>query len=239
MHRNLFAIVVPVLLVCAGVLAATEVPTAETESTVPELITFHDVIYEIWHTAYPAKDVAMLRSMVKDVDAGAAKVVNAPLPGILRDKEAKWQEGITEFKKTVEAYDTAAAGKDDQALLDAAEALHANFEMLVRIIRPVTKEVDAFHKELYIVYHKYLPEKKLDDIKKASAVLLAKAEAIKPESLSPRLQAKSEAFKSAAATLLDECKKLVEITQKGTEEEISKGVDIVHTAYQALEQVFD
>ncbi|MCJ7553795.1 MAG: hypothetical protein MUO34_07915, partial [Ignavibacteriaceae bacterium] len=33
---------------------------SETSADVPELFSFHDVIYPIWHTAFPNKDIEML-----------------------------------------------------------------------------------------------------------------------------------------------------------------------------------
>ena len=138
------------LAICLIVLAAAAVPALaqETESAVPELTAFHEVIYPIWHTAYPDKDIAMLKSLVPQVNELAAKVFAAQLPGILRDKQVKFDAGLAEFRMSVEAYNAAAKGTDDKAMLDAAEILHAKYEMLVRILRPVLKEMDDFHKVL-------------------------------------------------------------------------------------------
>jgi hypothetical protein len=91
------------IVVCLLVLAAAPVPAIaqETESAVPELAAFHEVIYPIWHTAYPDKDIAMLKSLVPQVNELAAKVFSAQLPGILRDKQAKYDAGLAEFRKSV------------------------------------------------------------------------------------------------------------------------------------------
>ncbi len=155
MKANRYVAVMLVLVAAAAVPALAQ----ETESAVPELAAFHEVIYPIWHTAYPAKDIAMLKSLVPQVNELAGKVFAAKLPGILRDKQAKYDAGLAEFRKSVEAYNAAAKGTDDKALLDAAEVMHAKYEMLVRAIRPVLKEMDEFHKALYVVYHKDLPAK--------------------------------------------------------------------------------
>lgn len=199
----------------------------------------HEVIYPIWHDAYPNKDVAALRGFVGEVETLAGKVLAAELPGILRDKEAKWSEGLAEFKKAVETYKAAAAGTDDQALLDAAELLHARYEMLVRAIRPVLKEVNEFHKALYVVYHKYLPDKKYDEIQAVAADLMLKAEAVTQATLSKRLEPKTDAFKAAAGKLLEATQKLEVACASGSGTDIEKAVELVHSAYQALEIVFD
>jgi hypothetical protein len=146
---------------------------------------------------------------------------------------------LAEFNLAVDAYRKAVAGTDDQALLDAAELLHMRYEMTFRAIRPVAKEVDAFHKVLYVVFHKYLPEKKLADICAAAPDLVAKAEAITKATLSKRLEAKTEAFQAAAAKLLAETKLLEAAGKACLEKDIVALVDTVHGAYQALEKVFD
>ena len=221
------------------VLPAEQIPDPETESTVVELVEFHEVIYPIWHTAFPAKDYAALRGFLPAIEAGMARINAAVLPGILREKKQAWESGLAELNKAVEAYKKAAAGYDDQPLLDAAELLHMRFEMLVRAIRPVAREVDAYHKVLYVIYHKYLPEKKYAEICGVAADLVANAEAITKATLSKRLEAKTEAFQAAAAKLLAETKLLEAAGKTCLEKEILSLVEKVHTAYQDLEKVFD
>ncbi len=228
------------LLFVMVVAAGAQAPEAqETESKVPALTEFHEIIYPIWHTAYPDKDYAALRSYVPEVQRLAEKVYTAKLPGILRDKQAKWDEALKELRKSVDAYVAAAAGTDDAALLDAAEVLHARYEMMVRTIRPVLREVDAFHKTLYVVYHKYLPNDDFAKIVEVSAEMLSRAEAITKASLPKRLEERTQAFNAASQELHEATKALVEIGKEGEGEAISAAVETVHTKYQALEKIFD
>ena len=223
------------------VLAAAAVPAIaqETESAVPELTAFHEVIYPIWHTAYPEKDIAMLKSLAPQVNELAAKVFAAQLPGILRDKQAKYDAGLAEFRKSVEAYNAAAKGADDKAMLDAAEVLHAKYEMLVRILRPVLKEMDDFHKVLYIVFHKDLPDKKWDNIRAAAPELKAKAEAVTLAKLSTRLEPKAASFKASAAELVKAASALAALGAESKGEAIEEAVLKLHTRYQELEKIFE
>ncbi|MCU0236823.1 MAG: hypothetical protein MUC72_07030 [Acidobacteria bacterium] len=168
-----------------------------------------------------------------------ARINAAVLPGILRDKKVAWDKALAEFNKAVAAYKAAVDGTNDQALLDAAELLHMRFEMQVRVIRPVAREVDAYHKVLYVVFHKYLPERKFADICAVAPDMAVKAEAITRATLSRRLEARIEAFQSAAARLLAETKLLEAAGKACLEKDIVALVDTVHSAYQALEKVFD
>ena len=229
------------LAVSLCLIAAATLPafTQETESAVPELSAFHEVIYPIWHTAYPEKDIAMLKSLVPQVNELAAKVFAAKLPGILREKQAKYDAGLAEFRKSVEAYNAAAKGADDKAMLDAAEALHAKYEALVRAIRPVLAEMDAFHKVLYVVYHKDLPDKKWDNIRAAAPDLKAKAEAVTQAKLSARLEPKKDAFNAAAAGLVEAASALAALGREADGAAVEAAVLKLHTSYQALEKIFD
>ncbi|MHB8094963.1 MAG: PIN domain-containing protein [Candidatus Aminicenantales bacterium] len=211
----------------------------ETESAVPELEAMHEVIYPIWHTAYPEKDIAALKGFVPEIDRLAAGVLAARLPGILRDKEARWQAALAEFRETVDAYRRAAGGGDDSGLLAAAENLHGAYEMLVRTIRPVLAEVDEFHKILYVVYHKDLPDKKYAVIETASRELVVRAEAVLKAKLPPRLAGKSGAFQTASEDLLEAARELEEVCRKGDQPAVEGAVLDLHAKYQSLEKVFD
>jgi hypothetical protein len=211
----------------------------EIESSVPELEAFHEIIYPIWHTAYPEKDISALKGFVPEINKLAGRIFEAKLPGILRDKEGKWQAGLAEFKKSVEAYNAAAKAADDQALLNAAEVLHARYEMLVRTIRPVLKEIDDFHKALYVVFHRSLPDKNFAEIKAVSGDLASKAETVTKATLSKRLEAKSAAFQAASADLLMAARELETACRGEDNAAIESAVLTLHTKYQALEKIFD
>jgi predicted lipoprotein len=230
-----------ILLIAAGFMAAAPLnPQAqETESTVPQLVAFHDIIYPIWHTSYPEKNYADLRSYVPQIKSLAEKLYAAPLPGILRDKEAKWKQGLAELRKAVDDYAAAASGTEDEALLQAAEVLHAKYEMLVRITRPILKEMDDFHKVLYVVYHKDLPNKDYGKIKAAAPELMTKAEAIMKATLPARLESRKEQFRAAASALYESAKALAVTVETQTGEPVDAAVENVHAKYQDLVRVFD
>jgi hypothetical protein len=240
MKKRVFSAYLVWLLIAA---AAPVFPQAaqpqETESAVPELSAFHDIIYPIWHTAYPEKDCAALRSYAPEVKRLAENVYSAKLPGILRDKQARWDNSLAELRVAVDAYMSAAAGTDNAALLAAAEDLHARYEMAVRTVRPVLREVDEFHKVLYVVYHKYLPAQDYARISAVSGDMVIKAEAVAKAALPKRLESRSEAYSRAAGELLQATRALSETAKSGRGEGIAAAVEAVHARYQALEKIFD
>src|SRR5512147_872850 len=156
MQAQITGIVLLLALLPAAPVAAQD-HSAEITATVPALQEYHTVIFSLWHTAWPKKDTAMMAKLLPDIEKGAAAVTAAALPGILRDKKPAWDAGVRKLGAVVEAYRGAVEAQDRDRLLDAAEQLHRQYEALVRIIRPVLKEIDAFHSALYMLYHYYWP----------------------------------------------------------------------------------
>lgn len=213
--------------------------SSEINSSVPELSEFHEVIYPIWHTAYPEKDIAMLKEMLSEVNDGAEKIYSAELPGILGDKKQDWDEGVKNFRSSVERYNAAAEGNDED-LLSSAEELHSNFEMLIRIIRPVTKEVDEFHKVLYMIYHHYWPNKNSEEFNKAVDDLQLRAEELNTCVLPKWIGEKTEVIRKQSQTLFNSTNKLKELKDNSADDsEIDNAIESVHSDYMALEALFD
>jgi hypothetical protein len=213
--------------------------SSEINSSVPELSEFHEVIYPIWHTAYPEKDIAMLKEMLLEVNNGAEKIYSAELPGILRDKKEEWDEGVKKFRSSVERYNNATEGSSEE-MLSSAEELHSNFEMLVRIIRPVTKEVDEFHKVLYMIYHHYWPNKNQEEFSRAVDNLQLRAEELNTCVLPKWVTEKTEVIKEQSQKLFSSTNTLKELKDNSADDsEIDNAIEDVHNDYMGLETLFD
>lgn len=213
--------------------------TQDTVWRVPELDEFHEVMYPIWHTAYPAKDYDALKKSVEEVNIKAKKIYSATLPGIQREKQLKWNEGVMQFQSAVEDFNKYTSGDDNEGLLKAAENLHTKYEMLVRTIRPVLKEMDEFHKTLYVVYHDYLPNKQYKKLNKVTDTLIKKAKAVTKVKLPTRLESKKDAFTLAAAELLTSTMDLKKRVKANNKISINAAVENMHTKYQSLESIFE
>ena len=213
--------------------------TQDTVWRVPELDEFHEVMYPIWHTAYPAKDYDALKKYVDEVNEKANAIYTASLPGIQRDRQLKWNDGIMKFQASVEEYNKCVQADDNEALLKAAENLHTKYEMLVRIVRPVLKEMDEFHKTLYIVYHDYLPNKNYKKLGTVTDKLIKQAKAITQAKLSTRLESKKEAFNLAATELLTSTQDLKKRVKGKNKVSIDAAVENMHSKYQKLESIFE
>ncbi len=212
----------------------------ETRSNVPELRAFHEVIYQVWHKAWPAKDTQLLKELLPDIEEGFSKLSEATLPGILRDKKADWSKGIKTMGAIIDTYKKTAAADQNTALLKAAEDLHTQFENMMRMVRPVMKEIDVFHQELYMLYHYYMPDYDLEKIRVSTAELINRMEPIQQIQLPPRRKNKQEAFDQARQSLsaaLVELEKV--INNDSVKDTVLKSIEKVHDQYRALVAVFE
>jgi hypothetical protein len=237
-----------VLLFCTVVLscpillnAQTQIDPAEISSTVPELNKFHEIIYPIWHDAYPAKDYSALKSFVPKIKSSVESINKAKLPGILRDKEVEWKTMLDELNTSAQNYYTAANNNDNEALLSAAERIHTAYERMNRVIRPAIKEIDDYHQVLYIIYHKFYPDDKFEEISKLTSDLTSKAEAIlnyPKDRLKQRLGDNIAKYDSAAKQLLNATINLKEALNGSDTQKKKEAVESVHKAYLDLDSIF-
>jgi len=215
----------------------------ETTARVPELDEFHTVIARLWHDAWPKKDTATLAQMLPEIQKGAARVTEAALPGILREKKEAWDAGVKKLNEAVAEYAKAVESGNGERLLSAAEQLHMRYEGLVRAIRPALKEIDEFHSVLYLLYHYYVPQYDLPNIQQATGKLTETMAALEKATLPQRLAGKSEAFNKAREQLAESVaalnRTLKTEDEAGLKDSLKGAVDAVHGKYLALEKVFE
>ena len=113
----------------------------ELSASVPELSDLHEVVFPLWHTAFPDKDFGMIKELLPQMDVLTRKLDEAQLPGILRDKKTKWEEGKQALKSALAKLHKAADEDNQEEMLKQTEAFHSAFERLVRTIRPLVSEL--------------------------------------------------------------------------------------------------
>jgi hypothetical protein len=212
--------------------------TAETVARVPELEKFHTVIYKLWHTAWPKKDITMLVTLAPEIEAGTATVAKAPLSGILRDKKDAWDKNVAVLQQCAARYTAAAAGRDSLRLLEEGERLHMQYEVMVRLIRPPMKELEAFHTELYMLYHHYGPDFDLPKIRNAAGAMEDKMTLLNNARLPDRYKANADTFEAARGRLSKAVAGFRELVETGDRQTIMRGIEHVHERYLELEKVF-
>lgn len=211
----------------------------EITSKVPELEQLHEVVYQMWHEAYPEKNCAMIRELLPQADDLTAKLDKAELPGILRDKQAKWDAGKKQLTHSLQELHAAADANDEAAMLAKTEAYHAAFEVLVRTIRPVTPEMDAFHQELYKLYHYYAPGYDLANIRASAAAMQERIPALKKSQLPKKLAPRQKDFDAAVASLSNAVDNLVKTSAANDKQATLASVEKVHASYVDTLAIFE
>ena len=219
--------------------AATDISEKELSTSIPALARLREVIRPLWHNAYPAKNYAMIKDLLPRADTLVAELDKATLPGILRDKQGIWEGGKEDLKWVLGNLHAAANAEDQEKMLKQVEAFHAAFERLVRAVRPVVPELEAFHQELYKLYHYYTPLYDLENIRAASSAMTEKMAALKAAQLPKRLADRQEKFQAAVLKLEIAVDELSATVKTNARKEIEAAVQKVHDAYKETEQLFD
>lgn len=228
------ALIVAAALASATPLAAQQ-RDAETRSEVPALTELHEVVAALWHGAWPAKDAKMMAELLPQARAGVAKVAEARLPGILRDKQAAWDEGVAALKRDLSRYEAAVASGSQQGMLDAVEAFHARYEGLVRVTRPPMKELDAFHVPLYTVYHHALPREDWPAVAAAAGEMAAACGALAAAPLPKRFADREADVRPQIAALCGRADALRAAAAGDERKATADGVEAVHAQYEKVE----
>jgi hypothetical protein len=254
-NRNhpLVAFVFAVTLVAGFVLAgassarATDTDAAKTpqcteeelEASVPALHDLHEVVYPLWHTAYPGKDFELIKKLLPQADELTVKLDKAKLPGILRDKQPAWDEGKATLKAALASLHSAADTDNGEEMLKQTEAFHSAFEKLVRTIRPIVPELEAFHQELYKLYHYYAPEYDLEKIRVAVAAMQEKIPPLKKAELPKRVADRKNDFDASISALETELSGLAEVVKTDEKAAILEAVEELHAAYVRTLEIFE
>ena len=216
--------------------------SAEISTSVPELANFHKIIFPLWHKAYPAKDTATIRSFVPAIKENMAKMNAAKLPGILREKEGLWKSELVKFNAVAESYYKACDEKNMDAMLLAAEKFHSAYEAMNRVVKPFVKEMDAYNKTLYVIYHKMLPENKFDEVAAVMDQLIAEADAVTKypqDKLTKRLKDNTPKYYTISKELYDVTVNVKEVLAGKNVEKSKAAIEKMHKVYQKLESVFE
>jgi hypothetical protein len=219
--------------------AAAPARPADTIAAVPALDAMHEIIMPMWHDAWPNKDYKALAGMLPAIEKHLSAVSKAELPGILREKNSEWAAGLADLKKAGTDYKAAVASGKNEDLLKAAEALHMQYEKLVRVIKPALPELDDFHGALYVLYHSQMNPLALAKVTASVETLKEKMAALDKATLPDRLKARTEAF-SAQRDRLAKALTAVSGTLAGKDEtKIRDAIELMHAEYQKLEKVFE
>jgi hypothetical protein len=176
---------------------------------------------------------------VPQFQEGLTALGAAGLPGILQDKQADWESGIERLFQSYQTLRGAVDAGNEDEMLANTEAFHMNYEGLVRIIRPVVPELEAFHQHLYGLYHYYGPGYDLEKIQGAAEAMAEAVPPLQAAQLPERLAEHQESFGAAVSSLGDQVALLLAALQDPDRDQVEAAIEGVHSAYEAVEAIFE
>jgi hypothetical protein len=215
------------------------VPAAELAAEVPELDAVHETMLPLWHEAFPAQDYEAIAAAVPQLEASLSALVDAELPGILQDKQARWDEQKQLMMDSYDGLKTAVDAGNQAEMLAYTEAFHMNYEGMVRIVRPVLPELEAFHQHLYGLYHYYGPGYDLEKIEGAATDMAAAIPPLQAAELPENLASHQAHFEMVVTALGEAVGALMTTLSDPSSAEVEAAIDAVHAAYEEVEGIFD
>ena len=216
-----------------------EVPAAELTSDVPELDAVHDIMSPLWHEAFPAQDYEAIAAAVPEFETSLSALAEVELPGILQDKETRWEEQKQLLMETFEGLKAAVDAGDQTGMLSYTEAFHMSYEGMVRIIRPVLPELETFHQSLYGLYHYYGPGYDLEKIGGAATNMASAIPPLQAAELPARLADHQDHFEMVVTDLGEAVGALIATLSDPSRADVEAAIDAVHAAYEEVEGIFD
>jgi hypothetical protein len=104
------------------------------KSRVAEVESFHELLKQVWHEHYPAKEWAKIRSMRGDLVARKDAVMEVRLR-IKPGDQARVEEARKKFGASVNSFAEVAGTGSDSGLGDSVIKMHEAFEVLNDLIR--------------------------------------------------------------------------------------------------------
>ncbi|MGD2122908.1 MAG: hypothetical protein PVJ76_14235 [Gemmatimonadota bacterium] len=215
-----------------------EVSEAELTASVPELDAVHEFMQPLWHDAWPEQDFAAIQELVPRFEPSLEALDAVELPGILQDKQEGWAEGKANLKAAFEGLKAAAEEGNEEEMLGYAETFHMAYENLVRLIRPPSPEMNAFHQHLYSLYHHYGPGYDLEKIGAAARSMAETIPSLQAVELPARLADHQEHYEMLVTELGGAVGALITTLENPSRDEVDAAIEAIHAAYAEMDAIY-
>ncbi len=199
---------------------------------------FHKILVPLWHQAFPEEDFKTIRENVPLLQEKLMTLLKVKIPTYLQENEEKLKLYLSKRQELVfhmSQVNLAVTDTVDSSLASAFEQMHWAYEELVKVFAVQIKEIDSFHQTLYFLWHKALPEKDYDAIKKTAPVLKAEADSLMKATLPFGCSVKKDIFEKRKSALKDAVYGLAEVCKKASDQkEIEEALSLVHEKFVEL-----
>ncbi|NIM96936.1 MAG: hypothetical protein GTO24_02270 [candidate division Zixibacteria bacterium] len=199
---------------------------------------FHNVMAPLWHEAFPKEDFKAIRGKAPLLKEKLMTLLKVKLPSDLEDDQEKLESFFAkrqELAFSVSQLAQAATDTVDSTLALALEQMHWAYEELEKVFAVPIEELDKFHETLYFLWHKALPTKDYDAIRKTAPVLKAEVDSLMKAPLPYGCAKKKDEFEKRKTALKDAVYQLAEVSEKETDgKKIEEALDAMHQKFMEL-----
>lgn len=198
---------------------------------------FHQVLATLWHQTFPEKDFQTIREKAPLLQEKLMRLAQVKLPTYLEWDKEKLDSFLSKRQYLIVSVDhvvRAAADTVDSSLASAFVEMHWAYEELEKVFAVPIEELDNFHETLYFLWHKALPQKDYEAIRKTTPVLKTEVDSLMKASLSRNFPIKKEEFEKKRALLKDAVYQLAEVCEKASDEKIEEALSLVHDRFVEL-----
>ncbi|MGB7061707.1 MAG: hypothetical protein WBF13_05050 [Candidatus Zixiibacteriota bacterium] len=201
---------------------------------------FHEVLRPLWHESFAEEDFKTIREKAPLLQEKIMTLIRVPAPAELSQDEEKLREFLAKRQELVFfVMEVNLAAKDgpDSTLAFAFESMHWGYEELEKFFAVQIDELDQFHETLYFLWHRALPARDYEAIKKTAPVIKAEIDSLMKVAVPTGCNIKGEEFEKRKAALKDAVYGLAETCEKGSEDEIDKNLSAVHERFEELNRL--
>ncbi len=199
---------------------------------------FHEAMAPSCHKYMPAKDYETVRkhmpNMLFEAERIAEYTLDSTYASVSEDFETKREAfllAIVDLKK-------AADSTDDTKLAETFDKMHMAFASMASALAFMPEEVDEFHELIATVWHKYLPAKDYDAIKKAIPDLRKGCEKMKAAKLHEARQGVSKDYLAAIGVIETAIDTIEEVIDSKSDEKISEAITGLHDGFIGVAALF-
>ncbi len=224
----------------------TSTQAQETVSSAPDttnllrmaMDNFHEVMAPLWHEAFPKEDFKAIREKAPLLKEKLMTLLKVKLPSDLEKNQEKLESFLAkrqELASGVSQVAQAATGTVDSTLASAFEQMHWAYEELEKIFAVPIEELDKFHETLYFLWHKAMPAKDYDTIRKTTPVLKAEVDSLMKAPLPYGCAKKKDEFEKRKTALKDAVYQLADVSEKEADgKKIEEALDVMHQKFVEL-----
>lgn len=198
---------------------------------------FHAVLQPLWHESYPGEDFKTIREKAPLLQEKIMTLIRVPAPADLSPNEEKLHTFLSKRQELafyVMEFNRAAKDGPDSTLASAFETMHWGYEELEKFFAVQIEELDQFHETLYFLWHRALPARNYQEIKKTAPIIKAEMDSLMKVPVPTGCNIKGEEFEKRKAALKEAVYGFAQVCEKGTEDDIDAALKALHDRYAEL-----